>query len=218
MWSIILGALIAIGTTIAVEYLRRPQLELSIATAIDLTYAAGERPATSSRYLLVSCTNKPLPRLARWMSRNAALQCHGSVTFHHLDGQNFFGRSMPLRWSGSEEPLPLQIVMGAQTGMIVDPSRMSVDSRLDIHVGDSGKVDTAVKFNNEPECYGWCNLNYFSNPQWRNPDWKIPPGRYLVKVVVVSADQRCEGVFRLINDVAQQDFRLEPRQPQDPLV
>jgi hypothetical protein len=75
-----------------------------------------------------------------------------------------------------------------------------------------------VKFNNEPECYGWCNLNYFSNPQWRNPDWKIPPGRYLVKVVVVSADQRCEGVFRLINDVAQQDFRLEPRQPQDPLV
>jgi hypothetical protein len=158
-----------------------------------------------------------LPWIARWMSRSAAVQCHGFVTFHHLDGQNIFGRPMPLRWSGSPEPLPL-IFLGANPGRIIDPIRMSIDSRIDIHPGESGRVDTAVKFDNEPECYGWSNLNYFSAPPWRNPDWKIPVGRYLIRVVVESAGERCEGIFRLINDVGQQDFRLEPCLPQDRVV
>ena len=50
---------------------------------------------------------------------------------------------------------------------------------------------------------------YFSNPVWRNPSWKLPAGRYLVKVGVISAGEKCEPVFRLSNDVGQSGFRRE---------
>lgn len=214
MLQTILGAVLAIATTIVIEYVRRPKLSLSLIPAVDVPYPTGHPLATSARYLLVSCTNRPLPFIFRWMSRNPALQCHGTVTFHHLDGQNIFGRTMPMRWSGTTEPVPL-ILLGANPGRIIDPNRMSVESRIDIHAGESGRADTAVKFDNESECYGWSNLNYFSQPQWRNPDWKIPQGRYLVRLDVVCSGGRCAGVFRLINDVDQKDFRLELCQPED---
>jgi len=34
-------------------------------------------------------------------------------------------------------------------------------------------------------------------------------------VTVISAGDKCTGTFRLINDVAQQDFRVEPSLPSD---
>jgi hypothetical protein len=40
--------------------------------------------------------------------------------------------------------------------------------------------------------------------------WRLVQGRYLVRVSVTSSGQRCQGTFRLINDVARTDFRLEP--------
>jgi hypothetical protein len=46
----------------------------------------------------------------------------------------------------------------------------------------------------------------------------LPPGRYLVKVVIRSSGQRCEGLFRLVNDVSRKDCRLEEAQPQDHVV
>lgn len=209
------GALVAIATTITVEYLRRPKLKLDIATPVDLTYSAGTRLAKKARYLLVSCTNKPLPWCFRWMQRNAATDCHGSLTLHHLDGQNYFGRSMPLRWSGSPEPIPLQVSIGGAVASIFDPNRNSTESLVDIQPGEQRACDTAVKFDDEPECYGWSNSNYSSNPPWRHPDWRLPAGRYLVRVIMVSAGQRCEAIFRVVNDVPQRDFRLEQPLPGD---
>jgi hypothetical protein len=179
MFQTLLGAILAIATTIAVEYLRRPKLYLFLAASIDMAYTAGTAPATSARYLLISCINRPLPWFARWMSRSAALQCRGTITYHHLDGQNIFGRVMPIRWSGTSEPVPL-ILLSSTPGRIIDPNRMGIDSRIDIHPGDTGHADSAVRFDNEQECY-----------------------------------ERCEGIFRLINDVEQKDFRLEPSQPED---
>jgi hypothetical protein len=36
-----------------------------------------------------------------------------------------------------------------------------------------------------------------------------------VKVIVVSSGQKCVGTFRLINDMARTEFRLEPARPED---
>lgn len=125
---------------------------------------------------------------------------------------------MRLRWSGSPQPITPIVQLGGQTGVIIDSDRLSIEPRIDIYPGDSGLLDTAVRFDNDAECYGWTNANYSSNPQWRNPDWKIPAGRFLVKVEVVSAGERCDGIFRLVNDVARSDFRLEPKQRADRVV
>jgi hypothetical protein len=88
-------------------------------------------------------------------------------------------------------------------------NRWNTESRVDIYPGEDWKLDIAAKFDNEPECYGWSNLSYFSEPKWRNPDFKLNRGRYLVNVTVVSGSQRCNRTFRLINDVRQSDFRVE---------
>lgn len=197
-----------------IEYLRKPKLSLRIAPPTDMDYQG--KPARSARFLGVEVLNAPLPWFARWMIRNAALQCHGHITFHHLnDGQNIFGRSMPIRWSSAPEPVPMILTSGYQQIVITDPARFTMSPRVDIYPGESERLDVAAKFDDDRCCYGWSNENYFSVPLWRNPDWELPPGRYLVRVIVVSAGEKCSGVFRLINDVGRQDFRLELPLPRD---
>jgi hypothetical protein len=211
--EVVLGAIIAIVITIWVESLRKPRLSLGIIPYKDVSYS--NRPASSARFLYLELKNEPLPRLFRWMSRNPALQCHGTITFHHLDGQNIFGRAMPIRWSGSPEPVGMPIKIEDIQLLIFDPSRYTLTPRMDVYPGESETLDVAARFDEEEECYGWSNENYFSDPIWRNPDWRLPGGRYLVKVVVETAGEKITGIYRLIGDVRRQDFRLEPKMADD---
>ena len=96
-----------------------------------------------------------------------------------------------------------------------DPSRLTPISRIDIHAGESVPLDVAVRCDQDQECYGWNNWSYWSNPPWRNPQWKLEKDRYLVKVMVTSSGQTRRGVYRLINDVPRSDFRLEKATPED---
>lgn len=214
--SIVVGAVIAILLAVGIENLRRPKLSLQIeSTPIDSHYS-NQHPAVDSRYVRVCLKNTGLPKWARWMLRSPALQCRGTITFHHLDGQNVFGRAMAVRWSGSPQPIPLEAITDDNRRFqIFDPMRLTLDSRIDVYPGEHEILDVAVRHDAEPECYGWNNEAYLQPHVWRTPGWRLPPGRYLVKVVVVSSGQKCEGVFRLINDVNRSDFRLEPAQPSD---
>lgn len=219
MLEVVLGAIIAILTTIWVEKLRKPELELRIAPPKDIEYQ--DRPATVARFTGLELINKPLPRWARgWMSREAAMQCHGTITFHHLDGQDVFGRVMRIRWADatlSPEPIPIRGFVDGRQITIIDPTRFTLESRIDVHPGEDERqrLDVAARFDNEDECYGWNNESYFSDPPWRNPDWKLAKGRYLVRVTVLSTGEKCTSIFRLVNDVAQQDFRIGPASPID---
>lgn len=213
--EIILGAVVAIVITILVEYLRKPKLRLRLAQASNPTYESGDRPAQAARFLALDLVNESLPSLARWMQRNAALQCHGTITFHHLDGQNVFGRAMPVRFSETPEPVPIQVVVGETRIAILEPSRLTGESRVDVYPGESKRLDVAVKFDDEPESYGWSNLSYFSDPIWRNQDWRLQPGRYLVRASIVSSGETVSSLFRIVADVARTDFRLELPLPDD---
>jgi hypothetical protein len=211
--EVVLGAIVAIVITIWVESLRKPKLTLEIGKPSDIAYV--NRPARNARFLGIELINKPLPKLFRWLQRNAAVQCHGTIEFYHLDGQNVFGRSMPIRWSGSPEPVPMLISVGVQRILLSDPARFTLTPRIDVYPGESERLDISAKFDDENECYGWSNENYFSNPVWRNSNWRLSSGRYLVKVTIVSAGEKFSGLFRLVNDVPRRDFRLEPSLPSD---
>lgn len=211
--EVILGAIVAIIITIWIENLRKPKLSIQISTPTGREYK--DRPAKRAKFLHAEIKNKPLPKWARWMSRDAATQCHGTITFHHLDGQNIFGRSMYARWGGTPEPTPIQIVFEDKRFLIVDPAKFSINTRMDIYPGESEVIDIAARFDDETECYGWSNENYFSNPIWRNPNWKLPSGRYLVRVVITTSGEKISEVFRLINDVSFEDFRLELKMSKD---
>jgi hypothetical protein len=218
--GVVLGGILTILTVIVVENLRKPKLLLEIAEPNDKEYGE-EHPARKSlgvrivRYLGINVKNQTLSWWNWWMTRNAALQCRGFITFHHLDGQNIFGRVMPVRWSYTPEPVPLSGFIGDKEIKIIDPARLTIDSRVDIFPGEFHRLDIAARFNDEDECYGWNNENYFSNPPWRNPNWKLHTERYLIKVTVISFGEKCTGVFRLINDVKQDDFRIEKALPTD---
>lgn len=211
--EILLGAIVAILITIWVENLRKPKLTIRITPPADRQYEG--RPARQVRFLSVEVINHPLPKWAQWMSRGAATQCHGTITFHHLDGQNLFGRAMPARWSASPEPVATQFVIDGKTFLFVDPSKFTTSLRMDIYPGEVELLNIAGKFDDDADCYGWSNESYFSDPVWRNPNWRLPVGRYLVKVVVNTAGEKVSSVFRLINDVPRTDFRLEPTMPKD---
>lgn len=211
--TIILGALIAIFVTILVEYLRRPKLELSIGSIEEQNY--NNHPAKYKRALRLKLANLPLPKLASWMSRNPAMQCGGNITFHHLDGQNIFGRAMTIRWPASAQPIPLSFDFDGKKATIVDPDRITLEQRMDIFPGEAELIDVACRFDSDEECYGWNNESYFSDPPWKNPNWRLREGRYLVSATIFSSGQKCNGLFRLINDVSIGDFRLEKALPED---
>jgi len=213
--SIFFGGLITVLTAIGVEYLRRPRLRLTIEDPpLDMPSPNGSGLRRNLRLML---HNAPLPFGTGWMQRVAATQCRGEITFHHLnDGQDIFGRAMAVRWVKSPEPIANQIINpeGKIQFYIRDFARAATESRIDVYPGEGQLLDVAIRFDGEAECYGWNNDSYFYN--WRNPNWKLPGGRYLVKAVITSSGQKCVDIFRLINDVESRTaFRLIPASPDD---
>lgn len=75
--EITVGALIAILTTITVEWLRKPRLSLRVVPHHDNSYQ--NRPAKQVRFLALELNNQNLPWFARWMSRSAALHTRGGL-------------------------------------------------------------------------------------------------------------------------------------------
>ncbi len=206
LFTTLLGALLAIFTTIVVEYARKPKLKIIIDKDKDIEYLE-ERPAKHAHFLYLKLTNENLPKAFQWMQRSPALQVHGFITFHHLNGQKIFKGPMEIRWSNAPEPVPIQGVLldGDQHKPIFlfDFLRILLEQRRDIYPGESEPFDVATRFEEEKECYGWNNETYFiSPPNWRNPDRKLDFGCYLVNVEIISAGEKCSGLFRLINEDA----------------
>ena len=196
------------ATAILVEYLRRPSLDLRIAPPGDTEYTLSSRPFTKRRSLSVILDNKTLPWWAKWMLRTPALQCRAAISFHYFDDHNdIFGRAMEGRWSGSPEPVPIALAQNAEGQLLaLIPEWRGVD----VLPGDREHLDIFVRGDDDEECYGWNNDSYFCTPPWRNPQWKLSRGRYLVKVNITSSGQKFTKWFRLENSGDRTSCRLEP--------
>jgi hypothetical protein len=77
---------------------------------------------------------------------------------------------------------------------------------MDVYSRKPQLLDIAVRFDNEPECYGWTTKNY-THLRWRNPEWRLAPNRYLVKIDVDADAAATSATFLLINDAT--GFRLK---------
>jgi hypothetical protein len=202
------GEPVPILIVLVVEGLRRPKLVLSIANPLLVSVGAGQ-----GKSLRIDVYNKPL----LWaMSRAPGLQCRGEITFYHLDGQDRFGKPMAARWSDSIQPGPIRGVLpDGQEFQIQDPERLTLESRMDIFPGEHKDLDVVIRFSEDQDCYGWNNETYFRSTDGRHPDWKLEHNRYLVKVMITSSGQKFLDVFRLVNDVPYNSFRLDPATPED---
>jgi len=201
------GALLSLFISIYIEYQRKPKLDFEIEDPpLDLRYQSA--PAKEGRFVRVKLQNRGMPRLLKWLGRDAAMHCHGDIQFHHFDGAPVFSRPMPMRWAGSDEPLSHQVMPNGQVKQLFDAAKYNAISYRDCFPGTTETIDVAARFDQDDECYGWCNENYLPGKGWRNLEWKLPKGRYLVRVTVYSAGDKVSAVFKLENSVARQHFRL----------
>jgi len=215
MFEVILGAAIALSGTILIEYLRKPHLRIQLGPYSDVVYT-DKHPTKDARFLRLKVVNSPLPRWARWMCRNTALECLGFLTFYHIDdGQVVFSKPMQVRWTRTPEPVLQRMLVDGEMISYIDPGSFPPRISKDLHPGQSELIDVAARFEQDGECYGWNNNNYFSEPRWRNPEHKLGHARYLVKAEITSAGDSCEKFFRLVNDVPRSSFRLENEQRGD---
>jgi hypothetical protein len=206
--SAFLGAILSIIVTAFFEKLKKPILSMEIENheLVDYSTSVPPRLARTAIFLYVRLRNNDLSRIEKWFtSRDPAFNCRGVISFHRPDGTNLFGRKMVLRWTDSPEPIG------------VDINKAERNSTMVVYPGESQSFNIASRYNNEEDCYGWSNRSYLE-PLWRNPDWKLPPGLYLVKVVITTSGNKTEGIFRLCNDVPVNDFRLEPAQKGDKVI
>ena len=94
-----LGALLSFLASIYIEYQRKPKLRFEIEDPpADSTYLSA--PAKEARFVRVRLVNDSMPKILKWLGRDAAMQCYGQIQFHHFDdGAVVFSRPMPIRWA-----------------------------------------------------------------------------------------------------------------------
>lgn len=208
-----LGVVSSLVVVVFVESQRKPRLKLIIDEPSDQRYNEG-LPAQVMRCLRVIVANETLPRLLRWwMKREAAIDCLGTVEFLRLDHTEVFGKPMPGRWSGSPECVPLTGVLHQAGGLpplpiqLWDNARLSIISKMNIPAGEKEQLDLVVRCDEDEDAFGFNNESY--QHRWRNPNWRLPKGRYLIRVTIRSSGQVERGTFLLNNDFGINEFRLD---------
>ena len=204
--------ILSIVIVLALESFKKPKLEFSIG---DFGEIKPDDPLgrTPSKWTHVFVYNKPMPKILSWVwDRSPALGCTGWITFHDLDGQDLFGRKMTIRWANNPEPIYIDPKTGAPSGSI-DWDKMRVGHLWDIPPGpldyrEYGSLDVVYRSADDENCYGWNNDAYLHN--WKNPEWKLGPGRYLAKIVVKTGGQIFAETVQIMNQGRFEDFRLEP--------
>lgn len=213
LMGVILGGIITIIVALWVEYLKTPKLEILLPNpefvvlqTVDLnTNQLIQTPITSLR---LRVRGKPLSRSLKWMMRSFAPRCYARIAFHQIDtGEKIF--EMHGRWASLSQPTQPWGQIGGQPIQFFDLERLNFGKHADIYPDEYEELDVAAKFGSEPDCYGWNNENYYSTPQFRKPEWRMPRGRYFVWVTIKAGGQIYSEMFRLHNEGSPAEFRLE---------
>jgi hypothetical protein len=205
-----LGASLSFFANIFIEYKRKPKLCFEIEEPPnDFTFNIKSAPAKNARFLRVKLINKSMPKWLKWLDRNTAKQCSGDIQFYHLEDYiPVFSKPMPIRWAEAEEPITTHILANGQSSQQFDYTKYNTAFRRDCFLGKSELIDIVVRFDDDNNCYGWTNDNYMPSKGWRNTDWEIPKGRYLIKLNVYSSGETASAVWQLENSTSQKHFRL----------
>jgi hypothetical protein len=224
--AFIIGALSTLLISIFIEYQKKPKLFFEIEDPPHENLVLSNGPIKEGRFLRVNLCNKAMPKWLQWMGRNAAMYCEGQIQFYHIDNNApIFSKSMPIRWSNSDEPLSPQVLSGfgwtgytsgvsgpnspqGSIAFVFDAAKYNAAFHRNCFPGCKELIDVVARFDSDDDCYGWCNDNYIQG--WRNPLWKLPQGRYICKVTVLSAGERASAFFQIENSVARTHFRLLP--------
>jgi hypothetical protein len=219
VWTL-LGAIASIATTIAVEALRRPRIEIRIPEIHSIQKWRRDKAGSSragvpfreATFVYLEVRHKPLPTWAAWLQREPAISCYGDVMFYGCrDLDPVWAKSpegpgpMPVRWTRAPEPKARadssSISAGPPEPSLFDPNDFTARPRMDISPGDAERIDTVAYIARddglqEEYFHCWNNENYLYH-DWRNHRRRLPHGEYYVVVTIVSSGARWNNVFKL---------------------
>jgi len=203
------GSLIAVLVVLSMERARRPTLRFDVGQSHEIPQndPLNREPC---KWLRVTVKNDPTPWwIRRIYDRFPAYGCRARLTFHHLDGRPIYDPVMEGRWTNTAEPTRRIIVLTLETTTpteYVHFDMLSVQRQVDIAPGREELLDVAIRFAGDGESYGFNSESY--EHRWRHPQWRLPTGRVLVRVLVDTGGRIFSNVFEIANDVAYADFRL----------
>ena len=151
------------------------------------------------------------------MDRRPIYQARASIKF--LTEKNdplFNGREMIGRWSNTPEPLrPISIAPGAYgTAGITFLRDLSVTrDSIDIACGASELLDIVMRDPKEDKCRGWHNRIIENSDPAPEDSFDLAKGCYHALVRVDASGRRFTAIFRIVFDLDNNDFRLEPLGP-----
>lgn len=201
------ASFIAVVVVLWVERARKPLLDFQIQQD-GLTVWDGRK------LLTVCIQNKPLinPLLAFFVARHPALMCRAYLTFLHEDNQPVYanGHRMLGRWKRTPDPVvpfPFPLALTSKPVTVRDPTRTK--DEIDIPPGSSEILDVVIRHPSSDNCYGWHN-GYIGDPEPHPDDvFELGKGRYHVLIRVRTGGEDFKHVYRIVNDVALDHFRLE---------
>jgi len=179
-WWTFLGAIASIATTVAVEALRRPRLEIRIPETHPIQRWRRDKAGSSregvpfreATFAYLEVYHKPLPAWAAWLQREPAISCYCDIMFYGCrDLDPLWAKSpegpgpMPVRWTRAPEPKTRADSAAAPEPSLFDPNDFAARPRMDISPGDAERIDTVAYICrddgvDEEYFHCWNNENY----------------------------------------------------------
>lgn len=194
----ILGAIFSILTTIFIELIRKPRLEISITENSD-----HENNYPLRRHLILEVKNKNPIWLLKWVNREPAMHCKGTAMFLDINNKPLIENPISIRWCSLPEPS-----FGLGTNIIQTPSIYDFIPKIDIYPGESEKLVFTIKFDSESEFYGFNNFSYFSS-SFKNPNYRIIANICYVDIEIKSSCKTINKRFIIKNEKGIVGFIIE---------
>ncbi len=159
-------------------------------------------PKSPAKFVRAKVSNQPMPFWIRWaFSRETAYGCFGFVEFFGGGTEELLGR-MRIRWSNTLEPVESRAADG--TPQRLNYTMINSISAIDIASADGlyRHADIAVRFENDPVCYGWNNESYrmLLNDGIQNLRPRLGSDTdYFVRVTVFSQGSSATACFTIDN-------------------
>lgn len=211
----LLGFAASYYASLLVEYRRRPILTFGIAAPAD-----GSRGTDRWRFLNVEVLNETQPSwwvryilLPGLIPRYTASACQAWISYRNEGG----GEILPIdgRWSSTPEPLN-----PTAEGLLFDVSKVAGGQRENIPYDGpkAGRcaLTIGLKFDGESDCYAFNSWSY-AFPHWKNPDWKLPSGRYEVVVTVATSGYTFRSPIFILENPSSNNVDFVLSRPANPL-
>ena len=180
----LIGALTSIGANAAWHYITSPRL---VVHNPDRTSIQGQAHFWGARVTMAD----PL-----FVSRHPALAVQATLQVRDPANGRVL-RSFTCRWQGTPQP----VVPTAPDQYVPNIAGIPFGQRGEVYQHRSEAIDLFVKFEGEPEFYGFPNESYFH--RWHHPDFKFEGSRYLATLAVRHDQDEHQLDLEILNPSTQ---------------